>query len=53
MSKVFIVLFFVALLLTNNVCNETLLASGIGSNEFGVAFLGITAALLMRNGDKK
>jgi len=40
-------------LLPDNTSNELVLKAGIGSGEFGVAVLGIAAALLMRDNNKK
>ena len=33
--------------------NELVLSSGVASNDFGIAFIGIAAALLMRDSNKK
>lgn len=40
-------------LLPNNSSNDLILKAGIGSSDFGIAFLGIAAALLMRDNNKK
>ena len=40
-------------LLPDNTSNDLILASGITSSDFGVAFVGIIAALLMRDEKKK
>lgn len=40
-------------LLPDNTSSELVLKAGIGSGEFGIAFLGIAAALLMRDNNKK
>lgn len=54
MKKVLIMsVLCLSILLSNNTCNDNLLRAGIGSNEFGVAFLGLAAAFLIRGGDKK
>ena len=40
-------------LLPNNASNDLILKSGIASSDFGIAFVGITVALLMRDSKKK
>ena len=40
-------------LLSDNASNDLILKSGIASSDFGIAFLGLTAALLMRDNSKK
>lgn len=40
-------------LMTDSGTNELILKSGVGSSDFGIAFLGLTAALLMRDSGKK
>lgn len=40
-------------LLPDNCSSELVLKSGIASSDFGIAFLGIAAALLMRDNNKK
>jgi len=37
----------------DNTTSEIILKSGIGSSDFGIAFLGLIAALLMRDNGKK
>ena len=44
---------FLFILLSNGTCDETLLRAGFGSSDFGIAFVGIGVALLVRGGDKK
>ena len=50
-----LILFILCLsfLLPDTRSNELVLTSGIGSSDFGVAFIGIAAALLMRDSKKK
>lgn len=40
-------------LLLDNTSSELVLKAGIASSDFGIAFLGIAAALLMRDNNKK
>lgn len=53
MKKV-LILFALCLLFlsSDNASNELILKAGIGSGEFGIAFVGIAAALLMRDNKK-
>ena len=44
---------FLFVLLSNSTCDDTLLRAGFGSSDFGLAFVGIAVALLVRGGDKK
>ena len=44
---------FLFVLLSNSTCDDTLLRAGFGSSDFGLAFVGIAIALLVRGGDKK
>ena len=40
-------------LLPNNTTNDLILKADIGSSDFGVAVVGIAAAILMRDNKKK
>lgn len=44
---------FLFILLSGNTCDDTFLRAGFGSSDFGLAFVGIGVALLVRGGDKK
>lgn len=54
MKKVLIMSFlFLLILLTDNTCSSNVLKASIGSTDFGIAFVGIGVAILIRGGDKK
>lgn len=54
MKKILIMsILFLFFLLTDNTCDTNVLKAGLGSNDFGIAFVGIMIALLVRGGDKK
>lgn len=50
-----LILFILCLsfLLPDNTSNELVITSGIASSDFGIAFVGIAAVLLMRDNKKK
>ena len=50
-----LILFILCLsfLLPNSISNDLILKSGVGSSDFGVALVGIAAAILMRDNKKK
>lgn len=54
MKKILIMtILFLFFLLTDNACDTNVLKAGLGSNDFGIAFVGIIFALLVRGEDKK
>ena len=54
MKKIIVMcVLFLFILLSENTCNDTFLRAGFGSSDFGLAFVGIAFALLLRGGDKK
>ena len=42
-----------SILMSDNETSELILKAGVTSSDFGIAFLGLTAALLMRDNGKK
>ena len=40
-------------LLSDNTTNDLVLKAGIGSGEIGIAFVGVVAAIMMRDNNKK
>lgn len=54
MKKVLIMCaLFLFVLLSDNTCDYSVLRAGLGTSDFGLAFVGIAVALLVRNGDNK
>ena len=45
--------FCLSFLLPDTTTNELVLKAGVASSDFGIAFIGIAAALLMRDNKKK
>lgn len=42
-----------SILLFDNTSNYPVLKAGLGSSDFGIAFVGVGVALLIRGGDRK
>lgn len=54
MKKLFIIsILFLLVFLNDSACNTNVLKAGIESSDFGIAFIGVGFALLIRGGNKK